>query len=88
MPLYKHQKQAVDFITKHDGIGALFHDIGCGKTRTALEIFSKLKKQDPALVMLVICPLSLIEAAWGEDIKKFTNFSYQNMRNKKPKRMV
>jgi len=79
MKLFNHQQQGIDFILNNHGSGAIFHSIGLGKTRTALEIFSRL----PVSHMLVICPLSLIEAAWGEDIKKFTNFTYTNLRNKK-----
>ncbi len=90
-PLFKHQEEAINFITARDGCGALFHEIGCGKTRTALEIYSTLKYtcdiklnnmvvrgNDPFLKLLVICPLSLIEGAWGEDIKKFTCYKYRN----------
>lgn len=78
MKLYNHQQQAISFILRHNGVGALFHDIGTGKTRTAIETFKELKKKTPELKMLVICPLSLIESAWGEDINKFSNFSFSN----------
>lgn len=55
-------------------------EIGTGKTLTALTIFKELKEKDQSLKMLVICPISLINAAWGEDIKKFTEFKYCNLR--------
>ena len=75
-PLFNHQQDAVDFISRIDGSGALFHEIGCGKTRTALEIY---KRHNPNnLKLLVFCPLSLIEGAWGEDIRKFTSYKYLN----------
>ncbi|MBI4708214.1 MAG: DEAD/DEAH box helicase [Candidatus Omnitrophica bacterium] len=77
-PLFKHQKEALDFIVSNNGFGALFHEVGCGKTRTALEIFSHYKRLDPELKLFVICPLSLINSAWGEDIKQFTCFNYRN----------
>jgi len=76
MSLYKHQQEAIDFAIKNGGKAALFHDPGCGKTRTTLEIFSHLRESVPNLKLLVVCPLSLINAAWGEDTKKFTNFKY------------
>jgi SNF2 family DNA or RNA helicase len=76
---FKHQQEAADFILSHDGSGAIFHEIGLGKTRTALEIFRASKVKDPTLKLFVCCPLSLIEAAWGEDIRKFTTFKYRNL---------
>ena len=78
--LFQHQKDAVNFITKRQGSGALFMEIGTGKTLTALSIFKDLRVKEPNLKMLVICPISLINAAWGEDIKKFTDYTYCNLR--------
>lgn len=75
MSLYRHQKEAIEFAISNRGFCALFHDPGLGKTRTGLEVFSYYKKQKPDLRLLVVCPLSLINSAWGEDIKKFTGFS-------------
>jgi SNF2 family DNA or RNA helicase len=77
MSLYKHQLDAAAFAVKNGGKVALFHDPGCGKTLTTLEIFRYYRQQDPTLRMLVVCPLSLINAAWGEDTKKFTDFNYK-----------
>lgn len=74
--LYKHQSEAIAFAIKNSGNIALFHEPGLGKTLTALEIFKHYRVQEPGLRMLVVCPLSLINAAWGEDIKKFTEFKY------------
>lgn len=78
MNLFKHQQDAVDFLIKNNGTGAVYHEIGCGKTRTVLEAFGRLRCR-----MLVVCPIALIEAAWGEDIKKFTTFTYANYRKDK-----
>lgn len=80
MPLFKHQKDAVDFIFKNGGIGALYHEIGCGKTRTAIAAFERLREMNPDLKMIVVCPLSLIESAWGADIRKFSKLKYINLR--------
>jgi len=74
--LFKHQQEAVEFAVRNRGCCALFHDPGLGKTRTGLEIFRHFRQQDPKLRLLVVCPLSLVNAAWGEDIKRFTEFSY------------
>jgi SNF2 family DNA or RNA helicase len=74
--LYKHQEDAIRFAINNNGCAALFHDPGLGKTRTTLEIFRHYRAIEP-IKMLVICPLSLINAAWGEDTKKFTDFKYK-----------
>jgi len=76
--LFEHQERAVDFILKHNGIGALYMDMGTGKTRAAIETFSRLRKDNPELKMVVIAPLSLLASAWGEDIVKFSDFTYYN----------
>jgi len=76
--LFEHQQKAIDFILSKGGMGALFMEMGLGKTRTALEIFSRLRENNPNLKMIIICPLSLIESAWADDINKFTDFTYFN----------
>jgi|SRR3990167_714858 len=78
--LYSHQKEAI--LTCQKNI-ALFHDCGLGKTRTALEIFTKHRKTNPLLKMLVVCPLSLIYSAWRDDVLKFTDFTFANYKNLK-----
>lgn len=74
--LYKHQMDAARFAVENNGCVGLFHDPGCGKTLTTLEIFRYYRQQNPGLRMLVVCPLSLVRAAWGEDTAKFTDFKY------------
>ena len=83
LKLFDHQQTALKFAGKTGVRCALFHDVGTGKTRTTLEIFKGLKQLYPSLTMNVLCPITLIEKAWGDDIKKFTNFRYQSMRKKK-----
>lgn len=80
-PLFHHQSAAVDFILARGGSGALFHEMGLGKTRTAIEILGHLRKTEPNLRMLVIAPISLLEAAWGADVRDFSDFTYWNLRN-------
>jgi len=75
-PLYRHQRDAVRFTIENDGKCALFHEPGLGKTRTALEAYKYFRTGKPNLKLFVVCPLSLVNAAWGEDIQKFTAFSY------------
>lgn len=82
-PLFQHQKEGIQFVLDKGGSAALFHSIGLGKTRTALESFAELRKHNPGLKLFVFCPVSLIESAWGEDIKKYTQFSYWNLNKDK-----
>jgi len=83
MQLFQHQKDGIEFIKKNKGIGALFWDMGTGKTLAALKSYEYIKNNiRKDLHLLVVCPLSLIESAWGEDIKKFMPLTYSNLRNK------
>ena len=82
MKLYKHQIEGINFILKNNGIGALYFEPGLGKTLTTLTIFNEFKKNQ-LLKLLVVCPLTLIHNAWIEDIKKFTQFTYQDLHNQK-----
>ena len=84
--LYQHQRNAVQRAT--EGNLALFHECGTGKTLTALKIIEHhknlYKKGDryntacgrnatsPSFSALVVCPLSIIEAAWMADAAEFS----------------
>lgn len=80
-PLFNHQSKAVDFLMKR-GSGAIFYEMGLGKTRVGIEYFSKRLRTEFSLKLLVICPLSLIEPAWGADIKEFSGLNYWNCHDK------
>ena len=68
MELFKHQANALE--RGKDGNLALFHACGTGKTCTALCLIRYwLGFGGKALV---VCPLSIIDAAWLADAKKFT----------------
>lgn len=71
LPLFAHQKEAIEFIVSRNGSGMITHEPGLGKTRTAMNIFFRMKCKTPSLKLLVVCPLSLIEAAWHADLIKF-----------------
>lgn len=77
--LMRHQSEAIDFVLKNLGIAALFHEVGCGKTLSALMTFKKLRDGDPNLRLLVFCPISLIYGAWTREIEKFTEFSWRDL---------
>ncbi len=79
-PLFKHQSDAIDFAISTSGNCAIFHDPGLGKTRTCIEIFKHFKVKIPSLRLLVVCPLSLINAAWLTDVKTFSDFNAQSFK--------
>lgn len=82
--LFQHQKDGIEFALKNNGRCALFYEAGLGKTLTAIKLFEALRITDPKLRMLVVCPIRLIDDAWGEDIGKFTpHLSYKNLRKLK-----
>ena len=78
LPLFKHQEEAIKFILQHNGIAALYIEMGCGKTRIAIEAFRAIRARDPGIKLVVIAPLSLLESAWGEDVRRFSEFTYYN----------
>lgn len=80
MNLFQHQKDGIEKVIQMDGLGAFFWDVGVGKTLGALKVFEHYRKKDPSLKMFVVCPISLIESSWADDIKKFTDFTYSNLR--------
>jgi len=62
---YAHQKTTTDFIVNTKQC-LITSDPGTGKTRAVLDAHAILGGKT-----LVLAPLSILEAAWGEDITKF-----------------
>lgn len=73
-PLYPHQLAAVDRALQRGGSLALFFEPGLGKTRTCLDIYTRLKT--PTLKLLVVCPRSVMEPVWGEEITQCTSYTW------------
>jgi SNF2 family DNA or RNA helicase len=73
MELYAHQKRGIELAVANKNF-ALFWEPGMGKTLAAIEIFRLLKTPDMRL--LVVCPLSLVHSAWGDDVAKFSEFTF------------
>lgn len=69
--LMAHQEEAIQFALKNEGVAAFYHEVGCGKTLSALSTFETLQRRDKFLNLLVICPLSLIHGAWTRELQKF-----------------
>jgi SNF2 family DNA or RNA helicase len=83
MKLFKHQEDAIELAKQH-GSYAFFHDCGCGKTCTAINVIKHWRKSG-AGPALVVCPLSIIDAAWLEDCRKFApELSAVSLWSKKP----
>lgn len=66
-PLYAHQQADIEFIKAHPRI-LNFSDCGTGKTRTAIEAIRARKNEGRTLV---VCPKSIMQPAWANDIRKF-----------------
>ena len=62
---YAHQTETTNFIVDNPKC-MITSDPGTGKTRAVLDAHAILGGRT-----LVLAPLSILEAAWGEDIKKF-----------------
>jgi len=69
---FEHQEITSDFIVKNPYV-LVTSDPGTGKTRSVIDAYAKRKNGR----MLVLAPLSILEASWGDDIKKFQpNLTY------------
>lgn len=64
---FEHQSVTTDFIAANPRV-LVTSDPGTGKTRSVLDAFT----QRPEGRMLVLAPLSILQASWGDDIEKFT----------------
>ena len=64
-PAYTHQTETTSFILDNQRC-LITSDPGTGKTRSVLDAHARREA-----TTLVIAPLSILEAAWADDIKKF-----------------
>lgn len=80
--LYKHQQEAIQFVIQNRAQCCLFMEMGLGKTLISLYAYYLLRKEVGQFKMFVVCPLSLIHAAWIEDCNKFSSFKICNLRKK------
>jgi SNF2 family DNA or RNA helicase len=76
--LFDHQKEGIKFLMEHKGSGALIWEPGCAKTRTVIETAKEMLKTEPGLKFLVVCPLSILQSVWGEQIEQYSDFSFMN----------
>lgn len=75
-PLFQHQEEDIKFYLSHP---IVFNtaDPGTGKTRVVLESLAHTPITQRGRT-LILCPKSLMQCAWGNDINKFTpTLTYQ-----------
>jgi len=82
--LFKHQEDTIKFAESRNFNAGLFLDMGLGKTLVSIECFKRAKEKDKDLKLIVLCPISIIDASWGESIEKFSDFEFWNMRKEEP----
>ena len=66
MQPFSHQAKTTQFILNNKRC-LITSDPGTGKTRSVLDAYAQRKKGK----MLVLAPLSILQASWGDDIEKF-----------------
>lgn len=69
---FDHQIHSANFMAKRKRCFN-HNDPGTGKTITAIDAFTA---SHTALRALVLCPLSILQVAWGNDIEKASEYSY------------
>ena len=71
LPMYHHQEVTAKIMaaSPHTFVG---NDPGTGKTRSALEAFKQLRRENKVDKLLVLAPLSILEPAWAGDCRKWT----------------
>lgn len=67
---FEHQKDTAHFLTLHKK-GFCFNEQGTGKTASVIWAADYLMQQGLVNRVLVICPLSIMQSAWQEDLFKF-----------------
>jgi len=67
---FKHQSTTTRFILSKDRC-LITSDPGTGKTRSVIDAYADNHKRNKGGRMLVLAPLSILEASWGDDLNKF-----------------
>lgn len=70
LPLWAHQQKSIELMSQTERM-LDFSDPGTGKTRAHLEKFAERRRNGSGKA-LILAPKTLLEPAWGADIKKFT----------------
>lgn len=75
LELGEQQQYTADFIMPKPG-ALVFSDPGTGKTLSVFESFLRAYEAGEADQMFVFAPLSILQAAWGDDIDKYVDGFY------------
>ena len=67
---FDHQKTTASFFTLHDR-AFCFNEQGTGKTASVIWAADYLMKRGEVSRVLVLCPLSIMDSAWRQDLFKF-----------------
>lgn len=70
LPPFEHQKTTSSFLSVRDK-AFCFSEAGVGKTRSAVAAADYLMNLGEVSRVLVVCPLSIMRAAWQQDLFKF-----------------
>jgi SNF2 family DNA or RNA helicase len=86
-PPMAHQLTTAEFLTLHKR-AFCFNEQGTGKTASAIWASDYLMKEKLIRRVLVVCPLSIMQAAWQTDLFKFVMFrsvgvAHGNMQQRK-----
>ena len=83
LPPWAHQRMLLSFIVvmQHAVITA---DCGAGKTYVALSVIDRYKAINGGVKALVVCPISIIDEAWGEDTENLTDLRWTSMWKPQP----
>lgn len=77
-PLWKHQELTIHKF-RDSNCGAIFHEAGTGKTRTAIEIMRYIfQKNMQYYKTLVLCPQVVIEN-WRREILQYTKLDHEKV---------
>lgn len=84
---FKHQMTTAAFLTMNKR-GFCFNEQGTGKTASAIWASDFLMKQGKIRRVLIICPLSIMDSAWRDDMFKFAmhrkvDVAYGNAKKRK-----
>lgn len=67
---FEHQRKTAEFLTQHKR-AFCFNSQGTGKTASVIWAADYLMKKGKVRRVLILCPLSIMKAAWQQDLFKF-----------------
>ena len=82
---FQHQLDAISYGINRDNGWILGDDCGLGKTASIIFLAQMLQKKEKLKHCLVICGINSIKYNWCEDIKKFSDLSYNLLGYKESK---